>query len=137
MDPHGRFFMFERDSSETMGGNGWDDVWYCGHFAWEHKGKRAKLRAAFEQLNLHFDSLENPPLLVVTDLKRSKSISTSRARLRGAPDRPRHLCRAGEPAALHHQCQLAAATQVLRKGIQITAPADPISRTIRVVAGVM
>jgi len=33
MDPTGETFTFERGASKAMGGNGWADVWYRGHFA--------------------------------------------------------------------------------------------------------
>lgn len=70
MDPNGDTFTFERGASKAMGGNGWADVWYRGHFAWEYKGRRANLKAAYDQLNLYRESLENPPLLIVSDLNR-------------------------------------------------------------------
>ena len=37
-------------SSRRTGGAGWADVWKRHHFAWEYKGKRADLDAAFDQL---------------------------------------------------------------------------------------
>jgi hypothetical protein len=40
MDPTGEFFTFERGASKHSGGDGWADVWYRGHFAWEYKGRR-------------------------------------------------------------------------------------------------
>lgn len=67
-DPRGEFYMFERGARKSTGGDGWADVWYRGHFAWEYKGKRANLKAAYDQLALYRESLENPPLLVVSDL---------------------------------------------------------------------
>lgn len=36
-DPDGRFFTFERDAEKLGGGDGFADVWYRGHFAWEYK----------------------------------------------------------------------------------------------------
>ena len=44
-------------------------MWKKGHFAWEYKGPRANLEAAYEQLLQYRESLENPPLLVVSDLQ--------------------------------------------------------------------
>jgi len=70
MDPTGETFTFERGASKAMGGNGWADVWYRDHFAWEYKGRRANLKAAYDQLNLYRESLENPPILVVSDLNK-------------------------------------------------------------------
>jgi len=70
MDPIGEFFTFERGASKHSGGDGWADVWYRGHFAWEYKGRRANLKTAYDQLNLYRESLENPPLLIVSDLNK-------------------------------------------------------------------
>ena len=70
MDPTGESFTFERGASKAMGGSGWAEVWYRGHFAWEYKGRRANLKAAYDQLNLYRESLENPPILVVSDLNK-------------------------------------------------------------------
>jgi type II restriction/modification system DNA methylase subunit YeeA len=67
-DPVGSFYTFERGARKLTGGDGWANVWYRGHFAWEYKGKRANLKAAYDQLALYRESLENPPLLVVSDL---------------------------------------------------------------------
>jgi hypothetical protein len=72
-DPTGDFYTFERGAEKTAGptggGKGWADVWKKGHFAWEYKGPRANLDAAYEQLLQYRESLENPPLLVVSDLQ--------------------------------------------------------------------
>lgn len=70
LDPTGDTFTFERGASKAMGGNGWADVWYRGHFAWEYKGRRANLKDAYDQLNLYRESLKNPPLLIVSDLNK-------------------------------------------------------------------
>ena len=40
------------------------------HFGWEYKGKHKDLVAAYQQLLLYREALENPPLLVVCDLDR-------------------------------------------------------------------
>ena len=40
------------------------------HFAWEYKGRRANLDAAFNQLRQYALALENPPLLIVSDMVR-------------------------------------------------------------------
>src|SRR5215212_2197005 len=72
-DPTGDFYTFERGAAKTAGptggDHGWADVWKKGHFAWEYKGPRANLEAAYEQLLQYRESLENPPLLVVSDLQ--------------------------------------------------------------------
>ena len=69
-DPTGGFYAFERGAEKTSGGQGWADVWFRGHFAWEYKKKHADLRAAYRQLRQYVEALENPPLLVVCDLDR-------------------------------------------------------------------
>ena len=69
-DPTGQFFTFEAGASKTTGGQGFADVWYKGHFAWEYKGKHADLDAAYQQLLKYREALENPPLLIVSDLDR-------------------------------------------------------------------
>ena len=43
-------------------------MWKRGYFAWEYKGKRANLQAAYDQLQWYREGLDNPPLLVVCDL---------------------------------------------------------------------
>ena len=40
------------------------------HFGWEYKGKHKDLKAAYAQLLLYREALENPPLLVVCDMDR-------------------------------------------------------------------
>jgi type II restriction/modification system DNA methylase subunit YeeA len=67
-DPEGTWFTFEKGASKTGGGEGWADAWKKGHFAWEYKGKKKDLTAAFAQLQRYAIALENPPLLVVSDM---------------------------------------------------------------------
>ena len=69
-DPAGETYCFERGARKDTGGEGWADVWKRHHFAWEYKGRRADLRAAFEQLRQYALALENPPLLIVSDMLR-------------------------------------------------------------------
>ena len=69
-DPTGEAYCFERGARKDTGGDGWADVWKRHHFAWEYKGKRADLDAAFGQLRLYALALENPPLLIVSDMLR-------------------------------------------------------------------
>ncbi len=69
-DPEGAWYCFERGVSKTEGGQGWADVWMRGHFGWEYKGKHKDLVAAYRQLLQYRESLDNPPLLVVSDLNR-------------------------------------------------------------------
>jgi restriction-modification enzyme MmeI-like protein len=49
---------------------GFADVWKRGCFAWEYKGKKKNLDAAYQQLLRYRESLLNPPLLVVCDFDR-------------------------------------------------------------------
>ena len=69
-DQKGDWYCFERGASKTAGGEGWADVWKKGHFGWEYKGKRKDLKAAYAQLQQYAVALENPPLLVVSDMDR-------------------------------------------------------------------
>lgn len=69
-DPKGEWFCFERGATKTAGGEGWADVWKRGHFGWEYKGKRKNLTQAYAQLQQYAVALENPPLLVVSDMDR-------------------------------------------------------------------
>ncbi len=70
LDPDGEFFTFERGASKLRGGQGWADVWYRNRFAWEYKGPGKDLKAAYDQLDQYREDLENPPLLIVSDLDR-------------------------------------------------------------------
>ena len=69
-DPSGETYCFERGARKDTGGDGWADVWKRHHFAWEYKGRRADLDAAFDQLRQYSLALENPPLLIVSDMVR-------------------------------------------------------------------
>jgi len=69
-DPEGASYAFERGVKKSGGGDGWADVWMRGHFAWEYKGKKKDLKAAYDQLLKYREDLESPPLLVVCDLNR-------------------------------------------------------------------
>ena len=69
-DPTGEWYCFERGARKDTGGDGWADVWKRYHFAWEYKGHRANLDAAFDQLRRYSLALENPPLLIVSDMQR-------------------------------------------------------------------
>jgi type II restriction/modification system DNA methylase subunit YeeA len=69
-DPTGEWYAFEKGASKSAGGDGFADVWKKGLFAWEYKGKRKDLGAAYQQLLGYREALENPPLLVVCDLNR-------------------------------------------------------------------
>ena len=69
-DPTGEWFTFEKGASKHTGGKGWADVWMRAHFAWEYKGTHKDLDAAYDQLLEYREALENPPLLVVSDMDR-------------------------------------------------------------------
>jgi hypothetical protein len=69
-DKTGAFYTFEKGATKTAGGQGFADIWWEGRFAWEYKGHRADLKAAYQQLLQYREDLGNPPLLVVCDLDR-------------------------------------------------------------------
>ncbi len=69
-DPTGERYCFERGARKDGGGDGWADVWKRHCFAWEYKGKHSDLDAAFSQLRQYALALENPPLLIVSDMAR-------------------------------------------------------------------
>ena len=70
VDPSGESYCFERGAQKDTGGDGWADVWKRHHFAWEYKAKGKDLDAAFDQLRQYALALENPPLLIVSDMMR-------------------------------------------------------------------
>ena len=67
-DPTGEQYAFERRVEKAGGGDGFADVWKRGFFAWEYKGHKKDLKAAYLQLLNYKDDLGNPPLLIVSDL---------------------------------------------------------------------
>lgn len=67
-DKEGMFYAFERGAKVLGKGDGWADVWLRGYFGWEYKGPKKDLSKAYEQLQLYRESLESPPLLIVSDL---------------------------------------------------------------------
>ena len=64
-----RPFVFEQPLQKASG-HGRADVYYENHFAIEYKGadKYPDLNAAYQQLLQYRENLNNPPLLVVTDI---------------------------------------------------------------------
>ena len=76
VDKTGETFTFERGVAKGGSGlgadgrNGWADVWKKGCFAWEYKGPHKDLAKAYAQLQQYREDLENPPLLVVSDMDR-------------------------------------------------------------------
>ena len=69
-DPDQEWYRFEKLVRKDSGGDGWADVWKQGHFAWEYKSQGKDLDAAFQQLRQYALALENPPLLIVSDMRR-------------------------------------------------------------------
>ncbi|WP_417478055.1 class I SAM-dependent DNA methyltransferase [Maricaulis sp.] len=69
-DPTGETYAFEKGAIKSTGASGWADVWKQGCFGWEYKGPGKDLDKAFSQLLTYSVALENPPLLIVCDLKR-------------------------------------------------------------------
>lgn len=68
-DPDHTWFTYEYGATKASGGQGWADVWKKGFFGWEAKGTDRSLDRAYEQLKMYADALQNPPLLVVSDLR--------------------------------------------------------------------
>ena len=69
-DPRGEWYAFEKRAAQALGRPGLADVWKRGHFAWEYKGEHTDLEGASRRLLQHREALEDPPLLVVCDLRR-------------------------------------------------------------------
>lgn len=69
-DHSGTWYCFEKGAVKTTGKPGWADVWKRDCFGWEYKKKRRNLTEAFVQLQQYAIALENPPLLVVSDIDR-------------------------------------------------------------------
>lgn len=70
IDPHGDFYRFEKPLTKVGGGAGFADVWRKDRFAWEYKtrGKYPNLSAAYQQLLLYKEDLDNPPVLAACDI---------------------------------------------------------------------
>ena len=67
-DPTGADYAFEKGVAKSGQGRGFADVWKRGCFALEYKRKGSDLSAAFVQLQRYALALDNPPLLVVSDI---------------------------------------------------------------------
>lgn len=81
VDPVGDTFTFEKAvavvgaaSAGSKGVRGRADVWYRGRFVWEYKrkGQYETLADAYRQLLQYRDGLDNPPLLIVSDIRRTE-----------------------------------------------------------------
>ena len=69
-DPTGTTYAFEKGVRKAAGGGGWADVWKRGCFGWEYKSRGGDLEAAHDQLLRYAGALENPPLLITSDMAR-------------------------------------------------------------------
>jgi hypothetical protein len=69
-DATGSSYGFEKGVTKAAGGSGWADVWKRGCFGWEYKSRGGDLNAAHDQLLRYGGALENPPLLIVSDMDR-------------------------------------------------------------------
>lgn len=67
IDP--RAYDFEKRVRKPGGAAGSADVWKRDCFAWEYKGPRKSLVEAYRQLKDYADALDNPPLLIVSDMR--------------------------------------------------------------------
>jgi type II restriction/modification system DNA methylase subunit YeeA len=76
-DPTGKDYGFEVGATKTSGGNGFADVFKRGFFAWEYKKTKANLDTAFVQLQRYAIALDNPPLLIVSDIGTTIRIHTN------------------------------------------------------------
>lgn len=68
-DSRGADYTFEKSVTKPGGRKGRADVWKRGCFAWEYKGDARNLTQAYSQLKDYADALDNPPLLIVSDMK--------------------------------------------------------------------
>ena len=67
-DPGGERFSFQTATTKADGQKGFADVYFRDHFIWEYKGPHADLGKAYRQLQLYRESLDNPPLLITSDI---------------------------------------------------------------------
>ena len=77
VDPSGEDYGFEVGATKTTGGRGFADVFKRDHFGWEYKGTHSNLDAAFGQLQRYAVALDNPPLLIVSDIGTTIRIHTN------------------------------------------------------------
>lgn len=68
-DPSRTWYRFEKNVLKLDGRPGRADVWRKSCFAWEYKGNKKNLTTAYSQLKEYADALENPPLLIVSDMR--------------------------------------------------------------------
>jgi len=61
-------YCFEKSLTKSGGKAGFADVWKRDRFAWEYKGKYPNPNAAYQQLLLYKEDLDNQPVLVACDI---------------------------------------------------------------------
>jgi hypothetical protein len=80
-DATGAEYTFEKGVTVTgaasrgsRGDSGFADVWWRGKFGWEYKrqNKYRDLNEAYRQLCQYREALDNPPLLIVSDIARTE-----------------------------------------------------------------
>jgi hypothetical protein len=69
-DATGASYAFEKGAKKAAGTDGWADVWRRGCFGWEYKSRGGDLEKAHDQLLRYCGALENPPLLITSDMDR-------------------------------------------------------------------
>ena len=69
-DATGASYAFEKGAKKAAGTAGWADVWRRGCFGWEYKSRGGDLEKAHDQLLRYCGALENPPLLITSDMDR-------------------------------------------------------------------
>lgn len=70
VDRSGSEYTFEKRVEKASGGVGFADVWRRGRFAVEYKRPGRNLQSAYGQLAGYREALENPPVLIATDISR-------------------------------------------------------------------
>lgn len=69
-DATGATYAFEKGVKKAAGTSGWADVWKQKCFGWEYKSRGMDLEKAHDQLLRYAGALENPPLLITSDMDR-------------------------------------------------------------------
>ena len=76
-DPEGRDYAFEYRTRNSFAGDGFADVFKRHHFGWEYKRPKSDLNGALAQLRRYAPALDNPPLLIVSDIAHEFRIHTN------------------------------------------------------------
>lgn len=66
IDP--KVYRFEKSAEKPDGNKGRADVFFQDRFIWEYKGIHGNLDKAYQQVQRYREALDNPPLLIVSDL---------------------------------------------------------------------